>query len=86
MARTKTSGCNPRAKVEGQIGRWKQVLGPTLRFHTDQAQTAETAIGTAALTPMLDLGRPNSVRLTGSAVGRFNLRNSSPRCNAPTQA
>ncbi|MFD1626403.1 hypothetical protein ACFSBS_17295, partial [Azospirillum griseum] len=62
------------------------VLGPTLCFHTDQAQAAETAIGTAALNPMLDLGPPNSVRLTGSAVGRGDLRNSSPRCNTPTRA
>jgi len=31
-------GYNQRAKVEGQIGRWKQVLEPALRFHTDASQ------------------------------------------------
>ncbi|MGY0790297.1 IS5 family transposase [Azospirillum argentinense] len=64
IAWQKTSGYNQRAKVEGQIGPWKQVLGPALRFHTDQAQAAEIAIGGAVLNRMLDLGRPNSVRLT----------------------
>jgi hypothetical protein len=49
--------------VEGQIGRWKQVLGPALRFHTDDAQTTEVAIGARVLNRMLDLGRPNSVRI-----------------------
>jgi transposase len=63
MAWQTASGYNQRAKVEGQIGRWKQVLGPALRFHTDYAQTAEVAIGVVVLNRMLDLGRPNSVRV-----------------------
>ncbi|MFP5513384.1 MAG: IS5/IS1182 family transposase, partial [Alphaproteobacteria bacterium] len=60
----KTSGYNRRAMVEGQIGRWKQVLGPALRFHTDDAQATEVAIGVMVLNRMLNLGRPNSVRVT----------------------
>lgn len=64
MAWQTASGYNQRAKVEGQVGRWKQVLGPALRFHTDAAQAAEVAIGVAVLNRMLDLGRPNSVRVT----------------------
>ena len=56
-------GYNQRAKVEGQIGRWRQAPGPALRFHTDDAQTAEVAIGVVVLNRMLDLGRPNSVRI-----------------------
>jgi hypothetical protein len=64
MAWQKTRGYNQRAKIEGQIDRWKQVLRPPLRFHTDQAQAAEIAIGAAVLNRMLDLGRPNSVCLT----------------------
>ncbi|CAO3358384.1 Mobile element protein [Azospirillum melinis] len=60
----KTSSYNRRAMVEGQIGRWKQVLGPALRFHTDDAQATEVAIGVMVLNRMLNLGRPNSVSVT----------------------
>ena len=63
MAWQTVSGYNQRAKVEGQIGRWKQVLGPALRFHTDDAQAAEATIGVVVLNRMLGLGRPNSVRV-----------------------
>lgn len=63
MAWQKTSGYNQRAKVEGRIGRWKQVLGPALRFHSDEAQATEVAIGALVLNRMLDPGRPNSVRI-----------------------
>lgn len=63
MAWQRSSGYNQRAKVEGQIGRWKQLLGPALRFHTDKAQTTEVAIGVVVLNRMLDLGHPNSVRV-----------------------
>ena len=49
--------------MEGQIGRWKQVLGPALRFHSDAAQATEVAIAAEVLNRMLDLGRPNSVRI-----------------------
>jgi hypothetical protein len=50
--------------MEGQIGRWKQVIGDGLRFHSDGAQATEVAIAAAVLNRMLDLGRPNSVRVT----------------------
>ncbi|HYF85490.1 transposase [Azospirillum sp.] len=63
MAWQRSNGYNQRARVEGQIGCWKQVLGPALRFHTDQAQATEIAIGAAVLNRMLDLVRPNSVRV-----------------------
>jgi hypothetical protein len=63
MAWQRSSSDNQRAKVEGQIGRWKQVLGPALRFHTDEVQTTEVAIGVVVLNRMLDLGHPNSVRV-----------------------
>jgi hypothetical protein len=64
MAWQRDSGYNLRARVEGQIGRWKRVLGDGLRFHTDEAQAAEIAIAVEVLNRMLDLGRPNSVRVT----------------------
>jgi len=38
-------------------GRWKRVIGDGLRFHTDVAQAVEV------LNRMLDLRRPNSVRV-----------------------
>ena len=63
MAWQRDSGYNVRARVEGQIGRWKRVIGDSLRFHTDEAQAAEVAIAVKVLNRMLDLGRPNSVRV-----------------------
>jgi hypothetical protein len=48
-------------RVEGQVGRWKQVIGDTLRFHTDAAQATEIAIAAEVLNRMLDLGRPEPV-------------------------
>ena len=63
MAWQRDSGYNVRARVEGQIGRWKRVIGDSLRFHTDEAQVAEVAIAVEVLNRMLDLGRPNSVRV-----------------------
>ncbi|WP_179166286.1 transposase [Azospirillum agricola] len=53
---------NLRALVEAQIGRWKRIIGSTLRSHTAAAQTTEIAIAVEVLNRMLDLGRPNSVR------------------------
>jgi len=63
MAWQRSSGYNTRARVEGQIGRWKQIIGPALRFHTDEAQATEVAIAAEVLNRMLDLGRPKSVRV-----------------------
>ena len=63
MAWQKDSDYNLRARVESQIGRWKRVIGDALRFHTDEAQAAEVTIAVEVLNRMLDLGRPNSVRV-----------------------
>ena len=63
MAWQRDSGYNERAGVEGQFARWKQVIGDGLRFHSDEARATEVAIAAAALNRMLDLGRPNSVRV-----------------------
>ena len=38
-------------------------IGPALRFHTDAAQATEVAIAAGVLNRMLDLGRPESVRV-----------------------
>jgi hypothetical protein len=63
MAWQRDSGYNGRARVESQVGRWERVIGDSLRFHTDEAQVAEVAIAVGVLNRMLDLGRPNSVRV-----------------------
>jgi hypothetical protein len=63
MAWQQDSGYNQRATVEGQIGRWKQVIGDALRSHSDGAQATEVAIAVQVLNRMLDLGRPNAVRI-----------------------
>ena len=63
IAWQRDSGYNVRARVESQIGRWKRVIGDGLRFHTDEAQVTEVAIAVEVLNRMLDLGRPNSVRV-----------------------
>ena len=63
MAWQRDSGYNERARVEGQFARWKQVIGDGLRFHTDEARATEVAVAASVLNRMLDLGRPNSVRV-----------------------
>jgi hypothetical protein len=63
MAWQRDSGYNQRAGVEGQFARWKQVIGDGLRFHSDQARATGITIAAAVLNRMLDLGRPNSVRV-----------------------
>jgi hypothetical protein len=63
MAWQRDSGYNQRAGVEGQFARWKQVIGDGLRFHSDEARATEVAIAAQVLNRMLDLGRPDSVRV-----------------------
>jgi hypothetical protein len=58
MAWQKTSGYNARAGVEGTMGRYKRIIGDTLRSHSRPAQ--ETRIAVSILNRMLD--RPESVR------------------------
>lgn len=63
MAWQRTSGYTKRAGVESQMARWKSIIGDALRFHTDEAQATEVAIAVEVLNRMIDLGRPNSVRV-----------------------
>ena len=63
MAWQKASGYNLRAKVEASIGRYKRVIGDALRSRTDETEATEVAIAAAALNRMLELGRPNYVRI-----------------------
>jgi hypothetical protein len=64
MGWQKSSGGNLRAKVEAAVGRYKRVIGDALRSRTDQTEATEVAIAAAALNRMLELGRPNYVRLS----------------------
>jgi hypothetical protein len=63
MAWQKASGYNWRALVEADISRWKRVVGDGLRFQTDGRQATEVAIAADVLNRMLELGRPEYVRI-----------------------
>ena len=57
------SGYNWCALVEADISRWKRVIGDGLRSQTDGRQATEVAIAVQVLNHMLDLGRPDYVRV-----------------------
>ena len=59
----KASGYNSRARVEATMGRFKQVIGDGLRCCTDQRRAIEVEVAVHALNRMLELGRPESVRI-----------------------
>src|SRR4051812_12981632 len=63
MGWQKASGYNWRALVEADISRWKRVIGDGLRFQTDGRQASEVAIAADMLNRMLELGRPEYVRI-----------------------
>jgi hypothetical protein len=58
-----TSGYNCRAMVEADIARWKRVIGDGLRSRTDGRQATEVATAAGVLNRMLELGRPEYVRI-----------------------
>ena len=45
------------------MSHWKRVIGPSLRSQTNRRQATEVTIAAAALNPMLDIGRPDHVRI-----------------------
>ena len=59
----KASRYNVRALVEASFSRWKRVIGDGSRFRTDDRRTTEITIAVRTLNRMLDLGRPDSVRV-----------------------
>jgi hypothetical protein len=63
MGWQKASGYNWRALIEADISRWKRVIGDALRSHTDGRQATEVAIAVDVLNCMLELGRPEYVRI-----------------------
>ena len=63
MGWQRVSGYNWRALVESDIAQWKCVIGDGLRLQTGRRQATEVAIAADVLNRMLDLGRPEYVRL-----------------------
>ncbi len=63
MGWQKASGYNRRALVEAGVARWKRVIGDGLRSQTDGGQATEVAIAAEVLNRVLELGRPNYVRI-----------------------
>ena len=63
MGWQKASGYNKRARAEATLGRFKRVIGDGLRSRTDQRRASEVSVAVHALNRMLELGRPNDVRI-----------------------
>ena len=63
MGWQKASGYNRRALAESAVSRYKRVVGDALRSRTDRRRATEVAIAARAPNRMLELGRPESVRI-----------------------
>ncbi|WP_237050583.1 IS5 family transposase [Microvirga ossetica] len=63
MGWLKRSGYTRRALVETAISRLKRVIGDARRSRTDGRRATEVAIAISALNRMLELGRPEPVRV-----------------------
>ena len=63
MGWQEASGYNARARAEAYISRYKRVIGEGLRSRTERRRAAEVNVGVHALNRMLDLRRPNYVRI-----------------------
>src|SRR5215207_8088037 len=58
------SGYTKRARAETAISRYKRVIGDELRSHTEERRAIEMDVAVGVLNRMLELGRPNYVRVT----------------------
>src|SRR3954471_2278502 len=63
MGWQKATGYNARARAEVAISRYKRVIGDGLHSRTDRRRATEVNVGVHALNRMLELGRPESVRI-----------------------
>ncbi len=63
MAWQKASCYHWRALVEADISRFKLIIGDGLRSRTDRRRATEIVIAVNALNHMLELGRPDYVRV-----------------------
>jgi len=59
----KSSGYDRRALAEAATSHYNRVIGDALRSRTDRHLATEAAIAVRALNRMLELGRPESVRV-----------------------
>src|SRR5215210_1093044 len=57
------SGYTKRARAETAISRYKRVIGDGLRSRTDERRATEMDVAVLVLNRMLELGRPNYVRI-----------------------
>ena len=60
----KASGYTTRARAETAISRYKRVIGDGLRSRTEERRATEVDVAVHVLDRMLELGRPNYVRVT----------------------
>ena len=60
----KNTGDTQRARVETLMGRWKKVIGNTLKARTLENQRTEVKIGIAVLDKMTSLERPTFERVS----------------------
>jgi len=63
MGWQRASGYNGRARIEATMGRFKGMIGDGLRSRTDQRRATEVEVAVHALNRMLELGRPEYVRI-----------------------
>src|SRR4051812_35526005 len=59
----RASGYTKRARAETAISRFKRVIGDELRSHTEERRATEMDVAVYVLNRMLDLGRPNYIRI-----------------------
>ena len=64
MAWQKTTGYGRRSLVETAIGRYKHIIGSTLRVRSNDGQPGEAAITVQVLNRMIRIAKPISVRRT----------------------
>jgi hypothetical protein len=63
MGWQKATGYDWRALAEADVSRWKRVIGDALRSRAGPRQATEAAVAVDALNRLLELGRPETVRI-----------------------
>ena len=53
-----STGYNQRSRIETQIGRWKSVIGPKLKFRSFSKQITEIQVGQKSLNTLVGPGWP----------------------------
>ena len=64
MAWQTATGYNQRSRIETQMGRWKSVIGPKLKFRSFSRQITEVQLSRKVLNTMTALGRPVFERIS----------------------